>query len=367
MIPKRLAVCLTAILFALPVLSGCANSANSANPADSATSTTSADSGSSPSQPAASTAAQPQEASPAKQPSPTKLSIMLDWYPNAVHSFLYVAEEKGIFAAHGLDVDIQMPSDTNDALKLAAAGKVDLALSYQPQILMARGEGVPVKAIAAIVRHPLNHLMALADSGITRPKELEGKNVGFSSIPLYEAMVQTMVQADGGDPAKVKLTDVGFSLIPALAAKQTDAIMGGFINHEKLLLEKEGHPVTAMDPARYGVPDYSELVLAASDDSVKTKQAALQEFLAAIREAQDQVTKDPDGALTLLLKHEDKTSPLDKEIEAKSLQILLPLMTEPGVPFGRQTAASWNDVRSWLLANKLIPDSIKAEDAYVQW
>lgn len=298
---------------------------------------------------------------------PAKLSIMLDWYPNAVHSFLYFAEDKGIFAAHGLDVDIQMPSDTNDALKLAAAGKVDLALSYQPQVLMARGEGVPVKAIASIVRHPLNHLMVLADSGITRPKDLEGKTVGFSSIPLYEAMVKTMVRADGGDPDKVKLTDIGFSLIPALAAKQTDAIMGGFINHEKLLLEKEGHSVTSMDPASYGVPDYSELVLVASEDGIKKKEAALKQFLAAIREAEEQTAQDPEAALAILLKHEDKTSPLDKEIETKSLELLQPLMTEKGIPFGQQSEDSWNAVHSWLLENKLIPDTVRAADAYVNW
>lgn len=95
---------------------------------------------------------------------------MLDWYPNAVHSFLYAAEAEGYFAEEGLEVEIQMPADTNDALKLVAAGKVDLALSYQPQVLMARGEQIPVKSIAALVRHPLNHLMVAADSGITRPE-----------------------------------------------------------------------------------------------------------------------------------------------------------------------------------------------------
>ncbi|WP_058303049.1 ABC transporter substrate-binding protein [Gorillibacterium timonense] len=310
---------------------------------------------------------QAQPSATASQKPTAKLSIMLDWYPNAVHSFLYLAEEKGIFAAHGLDVHMEMPSDTNDALKLAAAGKVDLALSYQPQVLMARGEGIPVKAIASIVRHPLNHLMVLADSGIARPKDLVGKNVGFSSIPLYEAMIKTMVTADGGDPEQVTLTDVGFSLIPALAAKQTDAIMGGFINHEKLLLEKEGHPVIAMDPTRYGVPDYSELVLIASEDGIKKKEAELKSFLAAIREAEEQVAQDPDAALAILLKHEDKTSPLDKDIEAKSLQLLQPLMTEPGVPFGQQSADSWNAVHRWLAENKLIPDTVQAADAYVIW
>ncbi|WP_438431534.1 ABC transporter substrate-binding protein [Gorillibacterium sp. sgz500922] len=350
MIPKRpaaLTAALAAVLLAAAILSaGCAKSAST---------------GQAPSGPPATSGAA------GKPAAPVKLSIMLDWYPNAVHSFLYVAQDQGIFAAHGLEVAIEMPSDTNDALRLAAAGKVDLALSYQPQILLARSEGVPVKSIASIVRHPLNRLMALKTSGITRPRELEGKTIGFSSIPLYEAMAKTMVQADGGDPGKVKLTDVGFSLIPALAARQTDATLGGFLNHEKLLLEKEGHPVAAFDPVRYGVPDYSELVLAASDSTVGGREEALREFLAAIREAQAEVANDPARALEVLLKHEDQTSPLDKDVETKSLGLLLPLMTEPGTPFGSQSAASWEEVRAWLSANRLISDSIQAADAFVSW
>lgn len=117
---------------------------------------------------------------------PHKLTIMLDWYPNAVHSFLYAAQQNGYFAEEGLEVDIQMPADSNDALKLVAAGKADLALSYQPQVLMARSEGIPVKSVAALVRHPLNHLLVPAESAITGPKKLTGKNAGYSSIPCMK-------------------------------------------------------------------------------------------------------------------------------------------------------------------------------------
>jgi putative hydroxymethylpyrimidine transport system substrate-binding protein len=294
-----------------------------------------------------------------------KLTIMLDWYPNAVHSFLYAAQQQGFFQEEGLDVEIKMPADSNDALKLVAANQIDLALSYQPQVLMARGEKIPVRSIAAIVRHPLNHLMVPQAGSIHSPKELVGKQIGYSSIPLYEAMIRTMIQSDGGDPSSAKLIDVGFDLIPAISTGQVDAIMGGFINHEQLILEKEGHPVTSLNPTDYGVPDYYELVLVASEQGLQNSEAYFKKFLNAITKGQEFVEQNPKQALDLLIAHEDATSPLDKEIEKKSLEILLPLMNAGDQSFGYQDPTSWEKVQLWLSTNDLLPEDIKAQEAFI--
>ncbi|GGF84376.1 ABC transporter substrate-binding protein [Paenibacillus albidus] len=295
---------------------------------------------------------------------PHKLTIMLDWYPNAVHSFLYAAEKNGYFAEEGLEVEIQMPSDSNDALKLVAADKIDLALTYQPQVLMARGENIPVVSIGAIVRHPLNHLMVAEGSGIQSPKDLAGKAVGYSSIPLYEAMLRTMVTSDGGDANSVKLIDVGFDLVPAISTGQVEGIMGGFINHEQLILEQEGHPVTSLNPTDYGVPDYYELVLATSDQGLLKSEADFRKFLKAAAKGQQYVAEHPEDALALLLEHENETSPLDKNIEQKSLQILLPLMDAGDQPFGYQSPESWDKVHQWLTDNNLLSNEVKTQAAY---
>ncbi|MBW4083347.1 ABC transporter substrate-binding protein [Paenibacillus sp. S150] len=294
-----------------------------------------------------------------------KLTIMLDWYPNAVHSFLYAAQQNGYFAEEGLEVVIQMPADSNDALKLVAAGKVDLALSYQPQVLMARGEQIPVKSVAAIVRHPLNHLMVPADSGISSPKALAGKNAGYSSIPLYEAMLKTMVKSDGGDPAAVNMIDVGFDLIPAISTGRVDGIIGGFINHEQLILEKEGHPVISLDPTDYGVPDYYELVLVASEQGLQNSEGYIEQFIQAARKGQQFASEHPQQALDLLMAHEDATAPLDKDIESKSLELLLPLMDAGDEPFGYQDPASWDEVQKWLIDNGLLTGEVKVQEAFI--
>ncbi|WCK54922.1 ABC transporter substrate-binding protein [Aneurinibacillus sp. Ricciae_BoGa-3] len=312
--------------------------------------------------------ASPDKTSGSTQPNGLqKVSLMLDWYPNAVHSFLYAAQANGYFKEQGLDVDIKMPADTNDPLKLVAAGQIDMALSYEPEVLVARGENIPVQSFAAVVRHPLNYLMVPANGPIKSPKDLAGKTVGYPSIPLDEAIVDTMVKSAGGNPTQVKMQDVGFNLIPTMATNKADALIGGYINHEKLLLDKQGHPMRVFKPTDYGVPDYYELVLVGNQKELKEKPDVFKKFMTAVAKGQKYVQDHPDKGLSILLQHEDKSSPLDKEVETKSLQILLPLMDAKGKPFGYQDANSWDKVAKWLYDNKVVKTPVKASDAFVNF
>jgi putative hydroxymethylpyrimidine transport system substrate-binding protein len=296
-----------------------------------------------------------------------KVSLMLDWYPNAVHSFLFTAQKKGYFEELGIEVDIQMPAETNDPLRLVAAGKVDIALSYQPQVLVARSENIPVKSFAAIVRHPLNHLMVPKESPIFSPKDLVGKTVGYPSIPLNEVMLETMLKSVGEDKEKVEMVDVGWDLIPALATNKTDAMLGGFINHEKLMLENEGHSMRTLNPVDYGVPDYYELVMVSSDEKLLAEPELFEKFMTAIRDGQKYVNENPEEGLAILLEQEDQTSPLEKDIEAKSLEILLPLMEDGDQGFGSQDLEAWSTVADWLKEYQVIQSSVKPEDAFVHF
>lgn len=295
-----------------------------------------------------------------------KLSIMLDWYPNAVHSFIYLAKEKGYFAEAGLDVEIQMPAETNDPLRLVAANQVDLALSYQPQLVMARAEGVPNVAVAAVVRHPLNALMVKADSPIQTPKDLENRTLGYPSIPTNEAILQTMVKSDGGDPGNVTLQDIGWDIMQALSTDQVDAVLGGYINHEKLLLEKHGFPVRVIDPVDYGVPDYYELILVTSESTWEAKREPIVAFWRAAQQAQEEVAADPEAALQVLFKQQNEAFPLDEEIERQSLEILLPLMDAGEKPFGHQEARVWEEVVEWLKREGVIEKDIAPESLFVK-
>ncbi|WP_081417449.1 ABC transporter substrate-binding protein [Paenibacillus sp. Soil522] len=294
----------------------------------------------------------------------TELTVLLDWYPNAVHSFLYAAEEQGYFKEAGLKVNLKTPADTNDALKLVATGKADLALSYQMQVAISRAEDIPVVSVASIVRHPLNRLMTLEAAGIQSPKDLIGKKIGYPSIPLDQLIVNTMVESDGGDSSKLNYVDIGWDLIPAMMTGKVDAIIGGYVNHEKPLLEKEGVKLSSFDPSVYGVPDYYELVLTASETGLESKNAAIKKFIEAAAKGQQYTVNNPDKALNTLLEKQDANFPLDAAIEKQSLDTLLPLMDAGSETFGSQSEESWRSVISWLTEHGQLKKEIKAEDAF---
>ncbi|WP_085992966.1 ABC transporter substrate-binding protein [Oceanobacillus senegalensis] len=293
-----------------------------------------------------------------------EVSIMLDWFPNAVHSYLYVAQEKGYFEEEGIKVDIQFPTNSTDPLNLVAANKVTLGLYYQPDVIMARAnEDVPVKSLASIVRAPLNYTVFMKEKGLETPKDLEGKTVGYPGIQLNEALLQTIVEHDGGDFSKVEMIDVGFELNSAIIAENTDAVIGAFINHEVPVLEQKGYDVDYFNPVDYGVPEYNEIVLITSDETWKKEQEAIESFWKAAEKGFHFMKENPEEALEILLNNQDEANfPLDEEVEKQSLDVLLPKMEDEGQAFGSQDEETWEEVRDWLLDAGLIDTSPEIGD-----
>lgn len=286
-----------------------------------------------------------------------KISIMLDWYPNAVHSYLYVAKEKGYFAEENLNVEFQFPANPTDPLTLAASGKVTIGLYYQPDVIMAKAnENIPIKSIAAVVREPLNHLVYRADNPIHSPKELVHKKVGYPGIPINEALVKTIVENDGGNFADLEMINVEFELGASLISEQVDAVSGMFVNHEVPLLRSQGYDVDYINPVDYGVPSYYEVVAVTSDDTWEKESEQLKAFWKAARKGFEFMKENPDEALDILLSYQDEVNfPLDREVEKESLNILLPKM-KSDYNFGTQEESSWEETAKWLKQYGLIDE-----------
>ena len=198
-----------------------------------------------------------------------EVNVVLDWYPNALHTFIYTAIERGYYEDEGLKVNIQFPSNANDALSLVAAGKAEIGLYYQHDIIQAvANQGIKVKSIGAVVQSPLNIILSLKDKNITRPKDLEGKTVGYAGTALSEALVKTMMEADGADFSTVNMMDVGFELMSSMTTGQVDATIGCLVNHEVPQLEEEGFNVNYFMVNEYGIPNYYEAVFLANDELI---------------------------------------------------------------------------------------------------
>ncbi len=291
-------------------------------------------------------------------------SIVLDWYPNAVHAFIYDAIEKGYYAEEGLNVIVQFPANTNDAISLTAAGKADAGLYYQPDIITtAANQNIPVKVLGAVVQHPLNIVMSMKDSGITSAKDLKGKVVGYPGTALNEAFIKAMMEHYGLPYEDVTMQDVGFDLNTSLITGNVDAVIGAYINHEYPTLVQEGYDVTYFDVTKEGIPDYEELVLITGEDQVKNESDKLERFIRASKKGFEDVKNDPEGALQLLLKNQDDSNyPLDENIEKASLDILIPLMSSDECGFLDNNEQSWTDTINWLNEQGLLENQITADD-----
>ncbi|MDO5776439.1 MAG: ABC transporter substrate-binding protein [Eubacteriales bacterium] len=293
-----------------------------------------------------------------------EVNVVLDWYPNALHTFIYTAIEKGYYEEEGLKVNIQFPSNANDALSIVAAGKAEIGLYYQHDIIQAvANQGIKVKSIGAVVQSPLNIILSLKDKNITRPKDLEGKTVGYAGTALSEALVKTMMEADGADFSSVNMMDVGFELMSSMTTGNVDATIGCLVNHEVPQLEEEGFDVNYFMVNEYGIPNYYEAVFLANDELIESDPEMLKGFLRASKKGFEDFKADPDGCLAILLNNQNEENfPLSETVEQKSSATILPLMENDDASFLSQSDDCWQENIDWMLESGLIDKAVEVDD-----
>jgi putative hydroxymethylpyrimidine transport system substrate-binding protein len=283
---------------------------------------------------------------------PEAINVALDWYPNANHAGLFLALERGYYAEEALAPDFYTPSDPTTVLQTVGAGRDTFGISYQTDMLLARAADVPVVSVMALVQVPLLGIMVLAESNISRPRDLVGKTVGYPGIPSQEAFLATMLADDGATMDDVELVNIGFDLVPGLISGRVDASLGAYWTHETILAEQEGFPVEILKVDDWGVPPYYELVIAASEETVAQRGDLVERFLRATKRGYEDAINDPAAAIAAL----QAASPdLDVPVEEEGIALLIPAWTDGDVPFGTQTAERWDAYAAWMADNDLIP------------
>ena len=293
---------------------------------------------------------------------PEPFTLMLDYFPNADHAGIYAADAAGEFRDAGLDVEIRQPPDPAAPIKQVAAGRVDIAVSYEPEVLRARDQGLRVVSVGALVRKPLTSIISLPKARIRSPRDLEGKTVGTAGIDYQSAYLRTILTDAGVDPSTVKERNVGFSLTPALLTGRVDAVLGAFWNYEgtELRLKRRDPRIIRME--RAGVPAYDELVLVANASALERDGGRIRAFVSALARGTRALARDPGRGVQALL---DANPDLDPQLQRAVVRVTLPLFLPPrGKPFGFQDPGEWQAFTAWMRENRLLTEIPDATGAF---
>lgn len=298
----------------------------------------------------------------ARAASPRHITLWLDWYPNSDHVGIYVAMAKGYYAQAGLQVEARVPSGAADATKLLAHGSGDIGISYEPTVLLARRQGIPIVATAAIVQQPLNCLLTLRSSNITRPRQLVGRTVGMAGEPSDYTDLQAVVQHDGGDYGKVKKVVVNYSLLQALLTRKVDAIIGAYWTWEALQAQQQGVPVNVLRLNHWGIPTYDELVFVTGQAQLGKEPAVLRAFQRATFRGYAYAAAHPAEATTILLKAPGVLSS-SRTLIQHSIALLTPLFTDARGRYGTMVLGQWQAYANWMTRTHLMSGHLNAAQA----
>ncbi|HWS38796.1 MAG TPA: ABC transporter substrate-binding protein [Actinoplanes sp.] len=290
----------------------------------------------------------------------TKVQVALDWTPNTNHTGLYVAKEKGYFAAHGLDVEIVQPGDA-DPSALVAADKIPFAISAQEALTQARAEGAPLVSIAAIIQHNTSGFGSPKDRNLTKPADYAGKTYGGWGGPLEAPLLQAVVAADGGDASKVKTVNVGDSDFFAATKKGID-LQWIFYGWTGVEAELRGEPVNIQyvkdyDPAL----DFYTPILITNEKRISGDPELVESFTAAVSEGYTYAARNAGESADILLKAAPE---LNAELVKKSQEWLSPKYQDDAARWGEQKAEIWTGFSDWLYQKKVLTTEVDGTKAY---
>ncbi|RRZ95535.1 ABC transporter substrate-binding protein [Erwinia sp. 198] len=286
-----------------------------------------------------------------------KLTLMLDWYVNPDHAPIMVAQQIGAFKAQGLDVTIIPPSDPALPPRLVAAGKVDLAVTYQPQLHFFADQGLPLVRVGTLIDSPLNTLITL-DKSVHSPADLQGKTVGYSVSGIEQATLAAMLRHDQRQISDVKLVNVNFQLTSALLTGKVDAVIGGYRNIEALEVKLQGKDPVVFNVENYGVPAYDELIVVANRDSLN--RSAIKKFLLALKQGDDYLQAHPEESWRSFVKlHPELNTGLNRQAWVKTL----PLFAHDPARLDRQR---YRQYETFLFDHRLIKKITPVNDYAVE-
>ena len=301
-------------------------------------------------------------------PESKKVQVMGDWLPWAIHGPIYMAQDawKGYYAAEGIEVELLNPASSADPLKIVGAGKVNIAMNYLPDVMVAREAGVPVVSIATTLRPLPTGFYVLPESKIMGPKDLKGMTVGVAAFPSARAEMSQVLETVGLSQDDVTVVDPGFAGVELILAGKLDVDWTALINANPYIinpiLEAEGRePIRFYLNRDYGVPNYYYQLFIANEEWAKQNPSTVCRFLRATAKGHTAFYKDPDAVMVQISKDNEQFTP---EMHVGINQGIWNDWIGSEGKLWVQDPAVWKTAQAWALKFGLISDSSVSPDAY---
>ncbi len=250
------------------------------------------------------------------------IRLVLDWYPNPDHAALLYANAAGYFKQAGLNVQLIPPADSTIGIKMVATGKADIAVSYEPSLVLAQQQGLDITWLATLVAQPLDSLVVLDNGSIQTLSDLKGKTIGYSTPGIDPLMVRIMLQYVHVKLSDVTLINMPDNLMQGLMHKQISALQGAMRNVEPFTFASQGIKIKQFFPENYGFPMYDELILVCSSKNIS--DARYQSLVLALTKASIALKADPISAWKIVIK---KYPSLNTQVNYQSWLATIPLLS----------------------------------------
>ncbi|UOE92101.1 ABC transporter substrate-binding protein [Alkalihalobacillus sp. LMS39] len=287
------------------------------------------------------------------------VTFILDWVPNTNHTGLYVAQEKGFFEEEGLNVTIIEPA-MESASQVVASGKAEFGISSQDELTVARSTGIPIVSVAAVIQDHTSGFASPVEKGIMSPADFEGKTYGGWGSPLEEAMIATLMEAEGADPSTVNNITVGTDDFFVNTKREIDFqwIYYGWTGVEAEIRNEDIHMIylTDIEP----VFNYYAPVIMSSEAVIENKPELVEKFLRAVSRGYDFAIAEPEEAASILI---EATPDANEELIIASQKWLSPMYKGDAEKWGIQSETIWNNFSEWMLEHGVIEEQVDTKDA----
>lgn len=291
------------------------------------------------------------------------INLMLDWSPNADQVGIYQALADGDFRRAALNVHLETPADPSDPLKALEDGQAQVAITYEPELLLTRNDGVALVSVAALVQQPLTSIVSLGSEKITSVADLRGKTVGIAGLSYQQAFLHAILSHAGIPDSSVKTVNVGEGLVPAMLSKHVQATLGAYWNYEAIKLAQLGRKPNVIRMGQAGIPPYNELVLAVTENELVNHPYVIRAFVQAVARGYEAARANPAQAVSNLIAA-NPSADLSRKLELASVRATIPYWFPPaGRPWGWQNQTEWNAFGQWMIDRGLMDNPTAVTNA----